>query len=628
MSSEAPARSARWAAPPRLAGPLAIVGAAIAGLVVAVWGLGSDVVTGQSSSIATVGGDRSLPLIGLRYFLDEPWGWPLLEIDGLNAPDGVSIGLMDSIPILAIPAKLVAFLGIDPETWLSLWLVLSFVGTAAAAAWAVRAWNVDSVVVPVAVGIVAVCLPFFALRFFHPSLTAHWILWLGWGLAGRLRHDDGKAERWIVPLALAGFLTHPYLFAMSTFVVGAALLDRLRRGATTVRRVAVIGASGAAGLAAILVAGGYLGLSGEGVSNYGDFPTSVTGPFVPQVSTLWPGARTGRFDADGSFEGFSYLGIGPLLVVATAIVALVTRRRELARLVRSHQVLAAGVVLLLLYAMFPQLKLIDGAETYHGADRFDYWLPGGARAAAVVASLIAVVVAGVFTLAARRWRSHSGFFALLAVAAGIIGIAGLIAPSTLVAFGTQFRANGRFWWPVGIGVTLAATVIVTQRWPRFAMGLVVVAAVLAVVETRGLRESSRALYVAPTERVAEVEFFTAITSSHRDVTMPVDFVCGWFPDGVEAFQTVLLAASADVRQVDNVYAARFADDASDCPTQVSIDGVDGDTVGFYLRPAAVTSDTRFVGDVCRAYGEIMVICSERWDQLPEGVVDQLTPAFE
>lgn len=54
---------------------------------------------------APAGADLAQQIVAQRYFLTQPWGWPLLHADALAAPLGVNIAFADGNPLAALIAK-------------------------------------------------------------------------------------------------------------------------------------------------------------------------------------------------------------------------------------------------------------------------------------------------------------------------------------------------------------------------------------------------------------------------------------------------------------------------------------------------------------------------------------------
>ena len=58
--------------------------------------------------IYQAGGDVLQHQLGWEWFRQEPWQFPLGKITAYGYPFGTSVTFMDSIPLLAIPLKLIS----------------------------------------------------------------------------------------------------------------------------------------------------------------------------------------------------------------------------------------------------------------------------------------------------------------------------------------------------------------------------------------------------------------------------------------------------------------------------------------------------------------------------------------
>jgi hypothetical protein len=71
-------------------------------------------------------GDGAQHVLGWLFFRHERWSWPLGSVPSFPDPVGTTVGYTDSIPWLAIPAKVISqFLPVDFQ-YVGLWLGLCF----------------------------------------------------------------------------------------------------------------------------------------------------------------------------------------------------------------------------------------------------------------------------------------------------------------------------------------------------------------------------------------------------------------------------------------------------------------------------------------------------------------------
>ncbi len=269
-------------------------------------------------------GDRAQSIIGQRYFLAEPWGWPPLLAWRLDWPTGLNIALTDSIPLLMLPLKLV-------RAWLPPgffvqegWIVIAWTLQPVAAVFALRGMGERGRVSAACIIVLSLSLPTLLGRYGQMSLCTHAVILAALGLYFRAvaRPTASLATAGLVLLVACVFI-HPYLFAMTAAVLAAIPLSLLLRGN---RRW--LGA--AAWLAVALgLAGGLAVLMGFGgtapAEGFGFFSMNLVAPFVPQRSTLF---GNHGIDATGGqlLEGAQYLGAGLLALSLVAACLAVTGR--------------------------------------------------------------------------------------------------------------------------------------------------------------------------------------------------------------------------------------------------------------------------------------------------------------
>ncbi|MDH3682427.1 MAG: hypothetical protein OEV40_21040, partial [Acidimicrobiia bacterium] len=82
--------------------------------------IGWDFLTGDPSVVRVVAGDNAAGLAAFRAFVDDGWRWPVLYTPTFG-DRGVNVAFSDSIPVLAIAAKLAHPLGIGAEAWWAGW---------------------------------------------------------------------------------------------------------------------------------------------------------------------------------------------------------------------------------------------------------------------------------------------------------------------------------------------------------------------------------------------------------------------------------------------------------------------------------------------------------------------------
>ncbi|MCS6853846.1 MAG: DUF6311 domain-containing protein [Elioraea sp.] len=379
--------------------PLAYGLAGLAGAVTAALLLPYDFVWPPSYPAWRSLGDIAQHIVAQRYFLAEPWGWPLLVARRLG-DGGTNIALADGIPLFAILLK--AFSGVLPAGFhgIGLWHVLVMVLQPIAAVFALRSAGERRLLPALGVALAALAMPAWLARHSHAALMGHFLILLALGLSLlAVRNPRRSVWAWAAGLATAALLVHPYLAAMVLALLGAAPLSLILRGEPRWlgAAIGVVAAAGAVGGALALF--GYLGAVGEG--GYGNYALNLLSPLWPARSFFFPSVRR-EIDATGfgGWEGYGWLGAGLIAAMAAAVIgraaaagALLRRHGGLALVLLgltaiavSHRVGLGGQVVL---DLGPPPALL---EQFRASGRF-FW------------PVLYALLIGSFALVARAFRS-------------------------------------------------------------------------------------------------------------------------------------------------------------------------------------------------------------------------------
>jgi hypothetical protein len=331
--------------------------------------------------------DHRSYVMGYRYFLHEPWHWPIFEARMLNVPYRQSIAFSDSMPLWALVHKAVAtavppWRDYSARAFLGLWYGLACMlqtafGVANLRALGHRSWGATIVT-----AVCFVAIPAWAWRFLHASLYAHFLLLSA--LCFYLNTPPGAPAplrlriAQIVQLGVAA-LINPYHTVMSLAVFGASLVrSRAWRPAA-----AWFAGGCAVVLGALALAGYFAAEAGGARSGFGAASSNLLGPFLPRRSG-WLGEGAWIDPTGLQYDGMCYLGMG-LLVLG---VLQIPRAREAMTAIRRHAALAvvaagAGILALsnhvylgshrvLVYPIPHILHWIP--DQFRGPGRFS-WLP-------------------------------------------------------------------------------------------------------------------------------------------------------------------------------------------------------------------------------------------------------------
>ena len=389
--------------------------------------------------------DLAQNLTGHIAFQQEPWQWPPLLARTLRWPEGVSIALTDSNPLVSVLAKLAAGVVGRPVNLFGAWLGLCLVLQPVAAVYLVRSLGARSVAAALAASVIALSFPALLARIAHENLghinlVGHFLLLLGLGWS--IRMVGGSGGRWwhAVVLATVTIFIHPFLFVLLCPLFAAPLIARVLARRGVVRAVAGFVASTAIpyGLFAFLAS-----VTGGGDYGYGHYSMNLASPFWPQRSGVF-GPDLPVIDATtGQYEGLNYLGAGGLLLLAVAVGLLLSGR-----------------------ATLPPWRLWIG----HVA--------------------VLLVLAGM----AVTHKVYLGPWAVVLIEANIVER--MMGP---------VRASGRLFWPVAYLLAIVPLAIVAQRVrPPWAVAVLALAALLQWVDAAPLRAAVHAYVTTGEDRRGDV----------------------------------------------------------------------------------------------------------------------------
>jgi hypothetical protein len=447
--------------------------AAALGLVFAALTLSPDYVAGRGPYWSAPLGDVAKGEIGWFYYARDAWRFPLFDTESYHAPEGAGVVLSDSLPLVALPAKVVYRLAYSPADappiYSGAWVALCLVLQSVFASRLLRMLGIRDFVSHIA-GIAIFCyLPIVMLRFGMASLMAQFLILFAIEGYVRAKHAGLTRAQWIAQCALAPLtlLVHPYLAAMCGIVVAATILDQWREHRIAVAGVVARFASIAAGALVVMFVGGFFSAAAGDFGDYGLYSLNLLSPLWP-----FPGTASGNLigitehasiPGTNQWEGGAYLGIGVLLLCVLAAPAL------------------------------------------------RHWRGNVHRHAVLLALLIATLI-----FAVSNW-----------IGVGKLEVAHFALPDFILHALSQFRGSGRFVW-VAVYLLVAALLvaIVARYGERRARWILVVAAVLEIIDVRPMQAGVRAASASPMPSTINREAWSKLIDSHARIFVFPSFECG------------------------------------------------------------------------------------------------------
>lgn len=278
------------------------------------------------------GGDPSQHYLGWEFFRRSDWYFPLGLTDQLAYPLKTSVIYTDSIPIFAVFFKL--FRSILPRQfqYFGIWGLLCFVlqGYYAAKILGERS---SSKTVILAGSIFFIVSPVMVFRmYYHTALAAHWLILLAIYFYSKHEKEYRDIFKPVMQWGILGILIgsiHLYFVPMC----GAILLGYILCSIWKERKIRIRffypGISFSVGLfLTVYLLGGFSSGADTGTNNLGLFSFNLNAFLNPMsYSTLlkntslwdWP------FYTQGQYEGFSYLGMGIILLCVCGIGLMIKK---------------------------------------------------------------------------------------------------------------------------------------------------------------------------------------------------------------------------------------------------------------------------------------------------------------
>lgn len=306
-------------------------------------------------------GDIAQHVSGWWYYAKDSWHFPLLHTTRLDHPVGVSIAYTDSIPLLALPFKLLITLFPSwlPEHfhYVGWWIGLVFVSQAVATTFLMRALGVKSLfAILISVGF-ALTWPVIHARYHHPALMMQSIIIYAIAL-----YFLGRQKTWsssavsiaFVGLNLVALTVHPYFLPFTAGFFTAFLVDQAIKGESWLRQLKRLLVLGILLFSAILLLG-YTGRAPSASYGYGtNFYLDLLAPFCGGGKLISCGA--GPEYTFPYHEGFNYLGAGLLLLIPFAVFL---SWRSIAAFTKTYSAFTLLLAGYLLYALTNQVHVND-----------------------------------------------------------------------------------------------------------------------------------------------------------------------------------------------------------------------------------------------------------------------------
>lgn len=381
------------------------------------------------------GGDPSQHYLGWEFFRRSDWYFPLGLTDQLAYPLKTSVIYTDSIPIFAVFFKL--FRSILPRQfqYFGIWGLLCFVlqGYYAAKILGERS---SSKTVILAGSIFFIVSPVMVFRmYYHTALAAHWLILLAIYFYSKHEKEYRDIFNPVMEWGILGILIgsiHLYFVPMC----GAILLGYILCSIWKERKIRIRffypGISFSVGLfLTVYLLGGFSSGADTGTNNLGLFSFNLNAFLNPMsYSTLlkntslwdWP------FYTQGQYEGFSYLGMGIILLCVCGIVLMIRnifRRRKPSVYQVMTVLMSIGLIVL---AASPTITWNDKLllQLPYSSTIYKYWGIFGSCGRMAWPVVYFLMIFGITSIGNMKWKRKeiSNVIIILACLVQVIDLSG------------------------------------------------------------------------------------------------------------------------------------------------------------------------------------------------------------
>jgi hypothetical protein len=294
--------------------------------------------------------DAGAHLSGWLFFKEDAWHFPIFDTIRMNSPDGTSIILTDSIPLVALVAKAIGLGLIDNLQYFGVFVFASYLLNGAALLWLLRQLGVSNVAGALFAFVLACFTTLYNVQF--ESFYAHFFVIFSFGFYFRLvRKFDRRDMGIFAGLVVASLLIHPYLFIMSAAIFGVTLATLLYRKSIELKAAELWAGVLVAAVGLVTFISGYMSHPPTGFQEklYGKSASFALDPTA--LFNKW-------YTVD---EIGTYVGWGFWLLLAVGLWLLWKTR---ATLTRKHFFLVGLCILFLLFAI-SNTFFVNGHQILH-----------------------------------------------------------------------------------------------------------------------------------------------------------------------------------------------------------------------------------------------------------------------
>lgn len=529
-------------------------------------------ILGNSAYWTAPFGDRITNFIGALYFAHDGWRFPIFYVPNLATPEGANIVYTDSLPLLALAAKVIFKFTGEWFNYFGLWLFFCFPLLALFIALATKEGGAKDIGAVTCAILLALSSPALLVRMGHAALMAHFLIaWSFYLYLRLLRFPDSRSVvvQFCIVSALSITLQAYFLLMVMPFFI-AALAQVVADGRVT-RQKAITSVATVFGV--VLATAWIAGIIGPGSPTgsawgFGHYSMNLFSPFLPPREHLpefvakyvtWDGNGYSWDATGGQYEGYNYLGMGVLLLLT---VHLIASRNIIKQALKRHAFLVVALMALLLLALSNRIFVGN-------------WL---------------IFEKPMFNLLGKL-TDH-------------------------------FRTGGRLFWPIYYVLVVALVLGTLQRFnSRAAQVLLASAVALQLLDTQLLRRNMAEYAQRGFTQELSLDTWRPVLERHKFLKQFPSFQCGgWagkYPENNSNMELLWLAAKLDKRS-NSAYLARSNRNCKDELAEGLSFNIEAE--GLYVFgnnfPINRIESLPNFREFCREFKH-GAVCSRNWNALPQ-----------
>ena len=268
--------------------------------------------------------DLTQHYLGWKAYRLSEWHFPIGLIDNISYPYMVSIIFTDSIPLFAVPFKVLSFLLPREFQYFGLWGLLCYILQGVLSVKIFSRFSRDRIVLILASSMMLFVPVVFQRMYYHSALAGQWVLLVGLDMLFDRKNDIDKIRyvKTIGVLALLSSMIHIYFVLMNGIIVCGIILRNILNRESVKKQIfylcEYVGV--AAGIVALM--GGFT--SGVDADNYGlgKYAFNLNG-FINPAGYIGGTSQIFRelsVLAEWPDEGYTYLGAGYIAMFFVAVI--------------------------------------------------------------------------------------------------------------------------------------------------------------------------------------------------------------------------------------------------------------------------------------------------------------------